>query len=936
MNPDNYLYRFNNEEENVLDVRAYYIPSKDENSCFLERSKSLLLLNGKWEFERIDDSKGIELESFLGRKLNNFINVPSSVEYEGYEDFVYLNMKYEFPFTPPYIYTKNPMYHYKKQFTLNNSDEDRILTFEGVDGAYFVYINDKYVGFNSISKRLSEFDITKYVKEGMNSIDIFVSKFSESSYYEDQDMWRLKGITRNVYILTRPKERIIDYKITANMYGEFTFESIKGSCSISFNGINARVEEGNKYYHKFENINLWTDETPYLYELIISENGEYIKEMVGFRSIYTNGSVCYLNGKPIKLRGICRHDFRSDTGNAVTQSQIEDDLKLVKGLNANAIRTSHYPNSPILPILCDTYGIYLVEEFNIECHGTLIQSGAVREEDFHTIAVGKEFSHELLMRANVAVQRDKNRPSIVFWSLGNESGFGENFIEMAKYVKKIDNTRLIQYEGMWHKNDEEIFYDNSLDVSSRMYPTFDECRYYPSGRETRPLIICEYSHSMGNGPGDISEYQKIIDDNPNIVGAFCWQLWDHAILKDGKLYYGDDLNIIHDGHFNIDGIFCYGMKKPTEEVVRDAYYPIKINQKGLKYSIKSNLRFKKEKIEITKELIEENVIIKKESSVLFIDPMSEMEYEGYINSSDKNDVLRITVKSSYGTSIKSFQLSKKKYMFINEPLKYEIKSNKLYTNGFVIDLCDGSLSSKVFASPMNINILRANIDNDVCLSWEEQGLYDAYPIVNNYYIENEKVVLNCLIVSPYRRPLIEYALEYSFSSTDKVSVNVRYKFGKSLSDLPRFGFATSIPKDESSEYSFLGLGPSESYIDKNNHTYYGWFKRKTKENKCPYLIPQEYGTHYQTSVAIIKGNNTFIRVFSNDNFYFSLKPYKDLELRSKKHNYELEMDLNNYLFIDYQMRGIGSESCGPHLCDKYKVEKEGSFNFILEINNSIN
>ena len=757
-------------------------------------------------------------------------------------------------------------------------------------------------------------------------------KFSEASYFEDQDMWRLKGISRNVYILSRPRKRINDYKIIADMNGNFYFSAIEGSCNITFNGISIRVNEGTTFHHKFNNIKLWSDETPYLYELIIEENGEFIVENVGFRSIYKIGSVVYLNNQPIKLRGICRHDFRSESGNAINDEQMEQDIKLVKELCANAIRTSHYPNSPMFPILCDKYGILLVEEFNIETHGAIIQSGQINEDDFHTFATEKRFLNELIHRAEVTIQRDKNRPSIIFWSLGNESGFGQNFVDLASFVKEKDNTRLIQYEGMWHKNNDELFYTDKLDVSSRMYPTFEECLNYPTGRENRPLLICEYSHSMGNGPGDIAKYQSIIEDNPNIVGAFCWQLWDHAILKDNKLYYGDDLNKVHDYHFNIDGIFCYGLDKPTKQIVKDAYYPFKIKKTSEGYEIKSSLRFKDENITITKELIVNAKTVLKETTKYNIKPLQIIKIKNIFNEYYGDVIYRFIIDSAYGRSIKSFLLDKNHYDFIDKnDILVTKNENNIIINDYIINLTDGSLNHPLFKQPLNVNIIRANIDNDVNLDWNNIGLYETIIKVNSYSAENNKIQLNCSLVNKNNISLVDYSLTYTFSANNKVKIDVQYALTNKVSELPRFGLKCALLKEDSIECDYFGFGETESYIDKNNASCYGFYKIVTENNVCPYLIPQEYGTHSNTYHLSIVGNSSKIKIYSNDQFYFSLKPYSDEQLMAKRHNYELVMDSNNYLYVDLDMRGIGSESCGPRLCDCYRVQKGNKKSFILEI-----
>ena len=927
-----YLYKYAN-EENVLPTRAYYVPSTGKPVYDLKDSESVTTLNGEWAFEKLGDVTDIDLNEYVQRKPKGKIKVPSSVQYEGYEEFVYLNIKYEIPFTPPYVYAYNPVYHYERSFSVTSDDKDKILTFEGVDGAFFVYVNGKYVGYNGMSKRLTEFDITSFVKKDNNVLDVFVVKYSAATYFEDQDMWRLKGISRNVYLLSRPKNRIDDYKIIADMYGNFAFTAVRGSCNVAFNGKTARVSEGETYFDKLENVRLWTDETPDLYDLTIEENGEYISEKVGFRSISVKDGVVYLNGEPIKFRGICRHDFRSDTGNAVTEEQMKEDVMLVKSLCANAIRTAHYPNSPYFCRICDEYGVFLVQECNVECHGALIQSGSIEEKNFHTIADGEEFLPELLARAECLVERDKNRPSVVVWSLGNESGFGKNFVETARYIKEKDPTRVIQYEGMWHRRDSELFYTEFLDVSSRMYPTFDECKKYPEGRESRPLLICEYSHSMGNGPGDIGEYQDIIDNNPHIVGAFCWQLWDHAVLgKDGLLRYGDDLNKVHDGHFNIDGIFCYGMEKCTKDEIFYAYYPIKVLFDGTTCLVKSRLRRKTETVFLTQKLIVDGKTVKTKRESFEIKPQNSVKTEIFSDKSCKDEICEITIETSYGVIKKSVLINKKKYEFeaLTEDLP-EIRGDVVKIGDYEVSLKDGSLNHKAFAKPVRVNIVRASIDNDVNLQSDVAGWFDAYPVVESYILEKGRVDLNCLIVAPFRSPIVKYSITYSLGRNNTVRIKVSYVLGAFTNELMRFGFKGEIPAHKVNDYSYFGFGEIESYIDKDLSSRLGWFKGKISKDGCPYLIPQEYGAHKGTFFSDICGKDLTISFYSDEGYYFSVKAYSDAQLREKKHAYELVKEENVFFYIDGNMRGIGSESCGPVLDERYRVNKHDSFEFVLKI-----
>lgn len=937
-----YVYNFNT-QENLLPLRSYYIPFSQKGDIDNNRldSQRLTLLNGVWGFDKREDTYDIDLQKWVEEDTVRTIKVPSCVQYEGYEDFVYLNFKYEFPFDPPYIHTKNTMYRFKRDFVVALNGERKILTFEGVDGSFFLYVNKKYVGYSCVSKRLAEFDITDFLCDGKNTVDVFISKYSSSSYYEDQDMWRLKGITRNVYILSRPQNRIDDYKIVADASGKLEFTAIRGGCFVTFEKDKKRVEQGETVTFYLKDANLWSFETPNLYDLLIEENGEFIFEKVGFRTIEVKNGVVLLNGKAVKLRGICRHDFRSDKGNVISDEDMEEDISLIKSLCANAVRTAHYPNSPYFSKLCDKYGICLVAEANIECHGVAIRSGYYDETLFHEMAEKPIYYAEIENRVKCLVERDKNRPSIVFWSLGNESGFGENFEKAARVIKKLDSTRLIQYEGMWHKRNSEIFYTDALDVSSRMYATVEECKNYPEGRENRPLLICEYSHCMGNGPGDISSYWEVIQNNPKICGAFAWQLWDHAVLtKDGKLKYGGDFNEkITDGHFNIDGVFCYGSDKPTKHEVRAAYYPFRVERNGAKYTVSSRLIFTAKALQV-KTIIQtakSNIISGEHSFVLKAGETYDIP--ACVQNYEENAVERVIIScEEYGEYQKTFLLGKQIYCFDKqlEIPRYTQTNNEIristQAGEIRVDKRSGKLYFKKFVKPLEINIIRAPIDNDVELpDWKTMGLFEVDSRVKEFSVIEESALnltIKGICAATYRSPILHYVLSYLIDKQGNIIVKFNYTLGEFVKEVPRVGFSFAVSSDDCERVEYFGYGPYESYQDKCAGTNLGFYSLRIE--KCPYLIPQEYGSHKNTNELKLCGKKTNIRVYGND-FSFSATPHSVEQLSQTTHDYLLPESETVYVCIDGKMRGIGSESCGPRLPEEYRINTNGEFSFMISI-----
>ncbi len=921
-----YINKFNS-EFGALPLRSYYVPFDSMENCKKNKfsSKALTLLDGIWDFEKIDDVGLSETSEYKPVKSGK-IRVPSTVQFQGYEDFTYLNFKYEFPFAPPYVYTKNPVYRYSRRIRVKKDDLRKILTFEGVDGGLYVKVNGKTVGFSQISKRLVEFDITEYLNYKNDKLDVYVIKFTAGSYMEDQDTWRFKGINRSVYILSRPQNRIDDYKIVANDEGVLSFTAIRGNCNVIFNGETKRVLQGDIVDFYVKDVRLWTAETPDLYDLIIEENGEYIYEKVGFRSITIKDGVLLLNKTPIKFRGICRHDFRSDKGNALSYDDLVEDIKLIKSLCCNAVRTAHYPNSPDFTKLCDEYGLYVMAEANIETHGVIARSGIPDEKLFDEIADNPIYYEELKRRQECLVERDKNRPSIVVWSLGNESGFGKNFIKCAEFVKNADATRPIQYEGMWHKKGEEIFKNNAIDLVSRMYPTFEECKNYPFDGETRPFVICEYSHAMGNGPGDVFEYNRLINDNAKICGAFLWQLWDQPILcKDGKLRYGGDFNErITDGHFNIDGVFCYNHEKSTKQEVIAAYYPISVDTIKDRHVFKSNLSFVAIVVKIQIELYKKNNLADKSVREIVLQPNQTFS----IPANEKCDFEKITMfTKEYGERIVSFRHNVESVAIEskNAPIVEENdRSVIVKTNGneFIIDKTSGELFNKRFATPLSLALVRAPMDNDSdYVFWKEQGLFDLKSYSKTINVtkngNNAEVDICAVSVAQYRSPVFEYSLKYKFYSDDVVEITLSGKYGEFIKELPRIGFKFALRKNRYKRYSYLGYGPSESYADKCAGAYYGRFDGLTDDIKCQYLIPQEFGTHKGVDEFSIVGKNT-IKGYLNEG-YFQIIPYSVDELMNKKHDYELKEDGKLYVYVGFAERGCGSVSCGPPLDDKYRI-----------------
>lgn len=542
--------------------RSYYIPFNEKQPFvfkykILDRNASerFISLDGEWYIKEHTKPENVDINERLIHK----IPVPSCVQMHGYDQIQYINARYPFPVRPPYVPTENPTYHYRKTFFIKDTAWKYYLNFEGVDSFFYVYINGKQIGYSQISHATSEFDITPYLVAGKNTLDVVVLKWCASSYLECQDKFRFTGIFRSVYLLKRPKEHITDFKIETSILGNDGVIFVKNQSQVPFmvrvGNKNKVVLVGERVEFTIKNAKFWTAETPYLYNVVLSTNGEKILQKVGIRTSTIVNGIYKINGKHVKLRGVNRHESNPTTGARVTVADTVKDLKLMKWANVNAIRTSHYPDMPEFYDLCDAYGFYVMDEADVETHGAQTREGGDEMRLWVEYANLPLFENGVTDREITLYERDKNRACVVIWSLGNESSYGSVFYRGVDYIKARD-TRPIHYEGLSTIFAEEEYYTNRVDIASRMYapPTFFD-EFLMDEKETRPLVLCEYSHAMGNSCGDLQEYWDKINSNDRFMGAFVWEWCDHAIKTDkGFLYGGDFGESEHDGNFCVDGL----------------------------------------------------------------------------------------------------------------------------------------------------------------------------------------------------------------------------------------------------------------------------------------------------------------------------------------------------------------------------------------------
>ena len=562
--------------------RSYYIPFAETDTIRVKHgiqdrtsSSRFMSLDGVWQIKQhahVDDFD-------INEKLDEAIPVPACVQMHGYDHIQYLNTRYPFPVMLPHLPYENPCWHYRRTFNLRKQTGERYyLNFEGVDSAFYLYINGKYKGYSQISHATSEFDITALAENGENTIDVLVLKWCISTYLECQDKFRFSGIYRNVYLLTRPEQHITDYKLETEIDGQngvltvINESNVDICCKIA--DMEVVVIAGNRMKLCVDNIRPWTPENPCLYTLHLIANGELIEEKIGFREVSIDGSVFKINNVPVKLKGVNRHDFNCETAATVSLEDMAKDIHLMKELNVNAVRTSHYPNSPEFYLLCDMFGIYVMDEADVESHGACTRDGRYDTPLWEEYAENDFFTPGITDRHTALVERDKNRTSVIIWSLGNESSFGKSFFKGANYIKNRDTTRPVHYEGLQNA-DPKYYYTELVDMVSMMYPSFDTIRekVLDNPQENRPFVMCEYTHAMGNSCGDIAEYWDMIYNNEQMMGAFVWEWADHGIKTDaGFLYGGDFEEPEHDGNFCADGLLTPDRKLKSNALEMMAVY----------------------------------------------------------------------------------------------------------------------------------------------------------------------------------------------------------------------------------------------------------------------------------------------------------------------------------------------------------------------------
>lgn len=982
---------------NRMPARAHFLtfPSKEKallnNNRYTHAFKNL---NGVWKFMFLDapeySPEGFFNSDFDVTKMDD-ITVPGNWQLQGYGKMHYSDLWYNFPINPPYVPTENPTGIYKRTFFVEESYRDKkiIIRFCGVDSAYHLWINGKEVGYSKVARNESEFDITDLIRVGEeNDVTVRVYQWSDGTYLEDQDMWWESGIFRDVELIGVPKDGINDYKVIADLDDEYkngifkveaflrttkevnvTFELVDVGENTVFTKTVVAKEGKACIDEVIADVNHWTAETPYLYKLFmtVEDDGqivEVIPQNVGFRNIRLNGETFLVNGVAIKFKGVNRHDYSPQNGRVVSREEIEKDIILMKQFNINAIRTSHYPNSYYLYDLCDEYGMYLIAETDLECHGFELTG------DYKWITDDPSWELAYVSRMTRMIERDKNHPAIIFWSLGNESAFGCNFRKMTDVAHEMDPTRLVHYEG--------DFDVESADVYSTMYTWIENPKkpYLMKDiieKSKKPHIHCEYCHAMGNGPGNLKDYQDLVYAHDKLQGGFVWEWFDHGIesfTESGEKYYryggdfGDDPS---NKDFCIDGLIMpdrtpspglYEYKKVIEPITTTA---VDI-QKGI-INLLSRYDFANlDRFNLVYKVMEDDVILQTgfmavpsiearankditlpyDLSAIKVKPGAHY----YVNISYQLREDTNYASSGHELATAQFELPLYKEGIVVRPegiLNVEKEHTTLHVKGanFSLDfnLVNGNLMNivrdgmQVLSKGPRLTLWRAPISNDMEIIDKLKKVYFLHlehEVVMNidYHMEGNILKVEVDTINSTTNSAWHFKTKYVYTvcPSGDILIDVegtpsgRVDLAPDM--LPRIG--VSMHLDKSMEHvRYFGMGPGENYADSKEAAQMGLYANTVDGLFTNYVIPQENGNHMGCKwVSMTNDRGMGLLASTEGDFNFSASWYEDKDLDDAKHICDLVKRDYIVFNVDYKQNALGTNSCGQWQLDKYRAKFE--------------
>ncbi len=1008
-------------EENRLQARSYFIPFADELSAnSKERGNSAFFypLHGSWKFAYYDTPKSVpesfSIPEFDDTSWDNLV-VPSSWQMHGYGRPHYTNVIYPFPVDPPHVPTQNPTGCYRRTFVISDAIVDKYvsLRFEGVDSAFQVFINGFYVGYSQGSRLPSEFAIGQYVHAGINTIAVQVVQFSDGSYLEDQDQWWLSGIFRDVYILIRPMLHIADFTVTTTLDASYTNATLSLCVDIQNTGLQARsgkvrvtlydddgrlvpltiqdsdctVDAQNRKSLQLcadiSDVYTWSAEDPYLYHLSITllDDEQKILEIVptdvGFRNVELRNGLLLVNGTAIMIKGVNRHDHHPIYGKTVPFSWMQEDVLLMKQHNINTVRTSHYPNDPRFYELCDRYGLYVIGEADLECHG-FFPAG-----NWNQLSDDDAWRKAYVDRMERTIVRDKNHACIILWSLGNESGFGKNHIAMAKRARELDPTRLLHYEGETRAimDSDGDFSRAVMDVHSTMYTSVADL--IELGQRTdidKPHILCEFAHAMGNGPGGLKEYVEAFYRYPRLQGGCVWEWLDHGILqhtKEGEAFYaygGDFGDEPHDGNFVIDGlVFPDHTPSPALLAYKKAIQPVAVTAVDLHLGTLSvTNRFDFLLLDVLRcewRILCEGSIMQEGSMQLPPLPPREsteitIPYKLTLLPDVSYDCvlqLDFVLEKSQCFANRGFEIGFAEFLLAEVQktarvgIALPVTDKKLFVNetkttltvaGFDFSLSfskiDGELQAwsyqgiALLQKGLHPHFWRAMTDNDnpptrdpnptLASYWKNFGVHlltDRLISFSTTWLDPEysfQVEVKSRVAPPALAWGLECVMTYEIDvlGTMKVTTAI-VPTGVYPRILPRIGLQMDLLPDFS-RVLWQGRGPGESYSDSQEAMRYGIYEKSVKDLHTPYVLPQENGNHVDVRFLSITDERGYgIHVTGAPVFQFSAHTYSTQSLDKALHTHELNDEQRTTVNLDYAQHGLGSASCGPGVLPPYEL-----------------
>lgn len=993
--------------ENLVDAHSDHFFYENEKDIELGENMPLRqYLNGTWKFKW---SKNLfeRPEDFYNPKFNiskfDDITVPGHIELQGYEEPQYINVAYPWdgtePLEPPYISKEYaPVGSYVLDVKLSKIFTDRpvFISFQGVETGFRLFVNGEYVGYSEDSFTPADFDITKYIKKGKNRIAVEVYKRTSASWLEDQDMWRFFGIFRDVFLYTVPKAHVKDFFVKALLDGNYekgildidaVIEGQPSFASVElFNDRKMKVFEApmtigvNKISLHLEGLSIekWSAEKPVLYEcrLILKDEAgipiEYAVTKIGFRTFELRDKLMLINGKRIIFKGVDRHEFSALAGRCVSKEEMIWDIKTFKRNNINAVRTSHYPNSSAWLRLCDEYGIYVIDETNLETHGTWCLR-EMTEAGYQVPGSKPEWTKAVLSRCSNMVQRDKNHPAILLWSLGNEAYGGSNFVKMYDLIKELDDTRLVHYEGIIHNRE----FEQASDVESKMYDKPWDIAAYLSDNPKKPFISCEYMHAMGNSLGGMKEYTDLEDRFEMYQGGFIWDFVDQALWQkhgDGmRLAYGGDFGDRPcDYCFSTDGIvFANRQESPKIKEAKILYSNVRLNADDKEVKIENrnlfvdlsdyyfvytvsengNVIYTKTWNEIA-VLPGSTVVLPVESECCFNDDSdyvffvkmclkdcSKWAEAGYtvsfgesVKYADANPVLTLAEASSFtGVSNGLGNAGAKNDMF-------RFIFGKAYNTprGGIVSMKHGA-KEFITSSPCT-TYFRAYTDNDKGFGlgtkanfWHMLSMYQLATLVS-FEDKGEYIEGTYEYCDPTDKTVYSVNTYRAFPD-GRIEVYIKYIGAENRPILPLFGWEIKLDK----AYDFVeyfGKGPHENYIDRNNGANTGLHKAKVGDNLTPYLIPQECGNRTKVRYAKVTDSDGHGLLFASKSgtFDFGFLPYSAYELENATHLDELPNRNYSWIRIMAAQMGVGGDdSWGAPVHEQYRIDSSKDCELSFEI-----